>query len=235
MACGENYRDYRCEKCGNLRRVPIYCKKRTCQQCAKKRARDLIKAYLPIAESFQWASLLTLTLLSVSSKDIRSQLDKILASFCKLRRRKIWNAEKGIYHVEIIKKGEKLWFIHLHALIDSKWMDQKAISKAWLNITGNSYVVDIRRIKGERRRSLREVLKYQTKMWELSQDDEIFIENVFKGRRFVGSFGVQKPEKEKFISMKCKCGGDLVPFEEPYHRRIGSADWRNNLEYDDSS
>lgn len=236
MSCGENYINYRCEKCGNLKRIHTSCKQRTCRRCARIMSRNLVKAYLPIAETFQWACLLTLTLLSAPSEDVREQLDKILASFCKLRRRKIWNAEKGIYHVEIIKKGGKSWYVHLHALIDSKWMDQKALSHAWLDITGNSFIADIRRVRGGRRGSLREVLKYQTKMWELDREDEIFIEDIFKGRRFVGSFGIQKPEKEKLGSMKCSCGGGLVPLENPYHRRIGSGDWRDQLaDYDDST
>jgi len=157
--------------------------------------------------------------------DVEEELNRIVLSFCKLRRREVWKGEKGIYAIEIVKKGGKSWYVHIHALIDSKWMNKNALSDTWFNITGDSFVVDIRTIKGEKKKALREVLKYQTKMWELNDDDKEFVDMIFKGRRFIGSFGIQKPEKEKPIPMKCKCGGNLMPLEDPYFKGGGRKNW----------
>jgi len=215
MACGENYFSFRCEKCGNLYRSHLTCKRRTCQKCARVRSFQMVEMYLPVVSCFQWACLLTLTLKVVPNGNVQSEVDRIIASFRKLRRKSVWNAKDGIASIEIVKKGDISWYVHLHALIDSKWMDQKDLSDIWLGITGDSSIVDIRRVKGERRQALKEVLKYQTKIWELNEEDKEFVEKTFKHRRFIYTFGIKKPEKPEFKGMKCKiCGGELKLFEE---------------------
>jgi len=196
----------------------------------------MVEMYLPVVLCFRWACLLTLTLKIVPFGDVEAEVDRIIASFRKLRTRKIWNAKNGIASIEILKKGEDSWYVHLHALIDSKWMDQKALLDVWLDITGDSFVVDIRRVKGGRKEALREVLKYQTKIWELSEEDKEFVEKTFKHRRFIYTFGIKRPEKPKFKGMKCKiCGGDLELIEEGNIRRKVCVDYSAFCRGDDSS
>jgi len=242
MACGENYFMFRCEKCGNVERHYITCKQRTCRKCARTRSFQLVEMYLPVVLTFKWACFVTLTLKFVANGNIREQLNKILASFRKLRRRGIWSAEKGVFSVEMVKKDGG-YYVHLHALVDSKWMDQGDLSKAWLDITGDSFIVDIRRVKSDRRGLLSEVLKYQTKMWELNDEEKDFVEKTFKHRRFVNSFGIERPEKSKFKGMKCKvilssgrvCGGNLELFEKEIYRKSSSESQSNYCEELNSS
>lgn len=199
----------------------------------------MVAMYLPVVSTFQWVSFLTLTLKIVKQGTVRDQVDRIVASFRKLRRRKVWNGKRGIFSIEIVKKEKGFWYVHLHTLIDSKWMDQKALSSVWREITGDSFVVYIKRIwnrKSSIESTLREVLKYQTKIWELDEGDKEFVENTFKHRRFVNSFGIEKPEKPKFKGMKCKvCGGDLELFEEGLSYRGGSENHQNFCEELNSS
>jgi hypothetical protein len=156
-----------------------------------------------------------LTLKVESYGNVQEEVDRIIASFRKLRKRTVWNGEKGIASIEIVKKSEESWYVHLHILVDSKWMDQKELSDAWKEITGNSFIVYIKRVGGDQRSALREVLKYQTKIWELNEEDKEFVEKTFKHRRFVYTFGIKRPEKTKFKGMKCKiCGGELELFED---------------------
>ena len=219
MACGENYRMFFCLKCGNVFKVHITCHQRTCQKCARIRSFQLVETYLPVVSTFEWPSFLTLTLKVDFLKTPQEQVDKIIASFRKLRRRDVWNAERGLFSIEMVKK-EGAWYVHLHTLVDSKWMDQKALSDAWFKITGDSYIVYLKRIF-DRRGALREVLKYQTKVWELNKEDKEFIEKTFKHRRFVNVFGIKRQKKPEFKKMKCKiCGGDLcICDEEIYQAR----------------
>ena len=37
--------------------------------------------------------------------------------------------------------------LHIHAVIDSDWMSQRALSQAWHEITGDSFIVDISSVK----------------------------------------------------------------------------------------
>ena len=45
----------------------------------------------------------------------------------------------------------KEWHPHIHmfALLDD-WMDQEQMSKTWHEITGDSFIVDIRKVKKKR-------------------------------------------------------------------------------------
>jgi hypothetical protein len=180
----------------------------------------VVRTYLPVVLGFKCALLVTCTLKKVSACDVRAEKNRIMICFRKLRRRKVWNAEKGVFSVEIIKKKGS-WYIHLHALVDSEWMSRKALSETWKEITGDSFIVDVRKIKGDLRSGLREVLKYQTKMWELNDEEKEFVEKTFKHSRFVNSFGIKKPEKSVF-EMICQyrlssgkiCGGALKPYDE---------------------
>jgi len=220
MTCKESYFWFRCNRCGNAVKGFITCKKRTCLVCARTRSFQFIEIYLPIILCFQWPSFLTLTLRVKPDKDVKIEVDRIIASFRKLRKRKVWDVKRGIFSIEIVKKRDWGWFVHLHALVDSKWIDQAALSDVWRNITGDSYVVDIRRV-GNPKLGLREVLKYQTKIWELNEEDKEFVEKTFRHKRFINSFGIKKPENPNFKKMKCKiCGGNLeiMPDEVPVRR-----------------
>jgi len=217
MACGENYYWWSCDKCGNAFKVHVTCKRRTCLKCAGIRSRQLVEMYLPVVSTFKWPCFITFTLKVDFLKTAKEQVDKIIASFRKLRQRKVWDAKRGLFGIEMVKK-EEAWYIHLHGLIDSKWMDHDALSSAWFKITGDSYVVYLKRIS-DRRGALREVLKYQTKIWELSEEDKEFVEETFEHRRFVNAFGIKKPKKLEPKPMKCKiCGGNLTKMDDEIYQ-----------------
>lgn len=171
---------------------------------------ELARLYLPVALSFEWPNFVTFTL-KVGNSPIKD-LDRLIESFRKLRQHKIWQGKKGIYTIELLKKGVDSWYFHIHALIDSKWMDQEKLSEIWLKITGNSFIVDIRRVKGDRKKALKEILKYQTKIWDLNEEDKNFVEEVFRHRRLLNSFGVERPEKFIYKQIICRrpgCDGIL--------------------------
>ena len=91
MACGENYFSFRCEKCGNLYRSHLTCKRRTCQKCARVRSFQMVEMYLPVVSCFQWACLLTLTLKVVPNGNVQSEVDRIIASKSQFTKVKLVN------------------------------------------------------------------------------------------------------------------------------------------------
>ncbi len=211
--CGQMYVTLRCEKCGNVHKSYLTCKKRTCEMCARKRAKRLVKAFSPIVSSFSWPAFMTLTLPSVESRDVIKQKNRLIESFAKLRRWKEIGFKKGVYTIEILKKNGDYWYLHLHALIDCKWLDQKILSDIWKKITGDASIVDIRRVSNTQKACM-EVLKYQTKMWELDDKEKEFIDKIFSRSRFVGSFGIKRPEAEPYEKTCSICGGRLMLFED---------------------
>jgi hypothetical protein len=88
----------------------------------------------------------------------------------------------------------KEWNVHLHmfALLDD-WIIQSELSEYWHSITGDSYIVDIRRIKKEKglgySKAAAEVCKYALKFGDLSVENTWEAFKALKGKRLSGAFG----------------------------------------------
>jgi hypothetical protein len=86
------------------------------------------------------------------------------------------------------------WHPHLHmfALLDD-WIDQEELSQYWHSITGDSMIVDIRRVKKEKglgySKAAAEVCKYALKFGDLSVQNTWEAFKVLKGKRLSGAFG----------------------------------------------
>ena len=92
-------------------------------------------------------------------------------------------------------KKTKQWHPHIHifALIND-WIDQEELAETWHDITHDSYIVDVRRVKKKTKehgysKAVAEVCKYALKFSDLSLENtwEAFL--VLKGKRLTGSFG----------------------------------------------
>ena len=109
----------------------------------------------------------------------------------------------GITSYEFTKKDEGDWHPHIHALVMlDDFIDQKALSAEWLDITGDSFVVDIRRIRSNPNAGgldiasgLLEVCKYALKFHDMTLPDTWLAFQVLRTRRLVDSFGVLRGVK----------------------------------------
>ena len=110
----------------------------------------------------------------------------------------------------------KQWHPHIHifALLN-EWIDQEELAETWHDITLDSYIVDIRRVKKTKEhgysKAVAEVCKYALKFGDLSVENTWDAFLTLKGKRLTGSFGsmhgVKIPEKAT----------DDMPLEElPY-------------------
>jgi len=103
----------------------------------------------------------------------------------------------GITSYEFTKKDEGDWHPHIHALVMlDDFIDQKALSDEWLDITGDSFIVDIRRIRGNPNAggldiasALLEVCKYALKYHDMTLADTWHAYQTLRTRRLVDSFG----------------------------------------------
>ena len=90
------------------------------------------------------------------------------------------------------KTGEWHPHIHMFALLDD-WIDREQLIETWHEITGDSYVVDVRKVKKDKdfgySKAAAEVCKYALKFSELSVENTWEAFKVLKGKRLSGAFG----------------------------------------------
>lgn len=169
------------------------CRDRWCVPCARARSRT-IAANLREHLGNRPARFLTLTV-KADDLTLRDATDKLVASFQALRRRRLWSdrVTGGAAFLEITrsdKTGD--WHPHYHVLVEGKYIPQADLKSAWLEITGDSYIVDIRLV-----RSQVQVTKYVTKYVSKplsaadTADQELFVEAIdaMKGRHLCQTFG----------------------------------------------
>ena len=82
--------------------------------------------------------------------------------------------------------------IHIFALLN-EWIDQEELAETWHDITLDSYIVDIRRVKKTKEhgyaKGVAEVCKYALKFSDLSMENTFHAFLTLKGKRLTGSFG----------------------------------------------
>lgn len=139
--------------------------------------------------------------------------------FSKLRRRQFAsNWQGGFYSLEVTNEGEG-WHLHLHALIDARWIDAGKLSQEWAKIVGQDFAIV--KVKDCRAGDyLREVTKYAVKGSTLAgwTGEQIadFV-RAFDGVRTFGVFGSlygQQKQWREWLeesdreNRKCECGCD---------------------------
>lgn len=99
-----------------------------------------------------------------------------------------------------VKLSEKdgMWHVHYHCLITGSYWDQKEISTEWHAVTGDSSIVDVRRIASSED-AARYVTKYVAKPIDSSvyRSEQHLDEAViaFRGRKLCCTFGSWRGEK----------------------------------------
>ena len=190
------------------------CKKHLlCPFCAQRRAGKYVQKNIPkvqqvMAENPSLVPAM-LTLTKKNNPDLARGFNALRASEKRLKQAGR-NALKGqkwsefarvkgaIAAYEFTKKDEGDWHPHIHMLVllDS-YIDQKALSAEWLAITGDSFIVDIRKITGKANAggldiasAMLEVCKYSLKFHDMTLPDTWEAYNVLRGKRLVNPSGL---------------------------------------------
>lgn len=143
--------------------VGNYCKNRWCVPCGNARSAEMGRQYQSHL-SGKTLRFVTLTLKS-DSESLADLIAKIYKDFAKLQRTRLWIAtvRGGVAFLELKYNHSKLrWHPHLHVICEGKFLPQKALSNAWLKITGTSYIVDVRLVR-DSDQAIQYVTKYATK------------------------------------------------------------------------
>jgi len=139
------------------------------------------------------------------------------AAWKKLRNRKIaadWKG--GFWSLELTNEGRG-WHLHLHALIDSRWIDAKQLSQEWGKLTGQDFAIV--KVKDCRAAEfLQEVCKYTVKGTDLAtwpKEQLADYVKAFQGVRTFGTFGNlydRLPQYHEWLATitsereQCDCG-----------------------------
>jgi hypothetical protein len=170
------------------------CHDRFCVPCAAERSsriRDSLARHMYQRENM---SLITLTL-AASTAPLTEILDRITRCFRLLRNKPLWKkaVQGGCSIIETkLGEGSGAWHVHFHILAETKFLHQARLSELWHSITGDSRIVDIRRV-GAHSGAISYITKYVCK----AADHSIVMSpkhlqeaiTAFNGRRLVSTFG----------------------------------------------
>jgi len=176
--------------------VPDNCHSRWCVPCYSAR-NARVRAHLEQYLDDKPVRFVTLTL-KASQRSLSEDIDYIYKSFRALRQKPCWKNRVlgGISFLEVkIGAQSEQWHVHIHALTQGRYVPQADLSKAWLECTGDSSIVDIRLVKA-RSVVLRYVTKYACKSnglcHEMTDDQLKEVVAGLKGRRTIIAFGLWK-------------------------------------------
>jgi len=179
-----------------------------CPLCAIRRGAKALGAYLDrwdvIRKEDPKLKLYLLTLTVKNGEDLQERQTHLTSSLRHLMQSRhrylgvskrapyteLSKALGGVYTLELTNKGNG-WHPHAHMLLASYTEpSQTIISKEWENITGDSFIVDLRPIKGDLTEGFMEVFKYAVKFSDLSLEDNWKAYQVLKGKNLLNSFGI---------------------------------------------
>jgi len=172
------------------------CKDRFCLPCGTNRSRSIAAAVMA-AMAGAPCRFVTLTL-RTNCLTLHDQLIRLYRAFAKLRKTPLWKRTQtgGIAFLEVkrSKNGEH-WHPHFHILTQGKYLPVQKLSDVWLQITGDSHIVDVRLV-----RDAGTATTYVTKYASKPLDSTIFVVNAYldeamtalHAKRMVLTFGTWK-------------------------------------------
>ena len=200
-----------CANCGDLVRVMMSCGDRLCEACAKRRMGVLINKYKRNfqsvrAEDLKWGDLTMVNCddLEAGYKRLKECSKKFFAD-----PRIAPHIRSKIITYQATNKGRG-WHVHLHYLADMDYIPQEIMSKIWLEITGDSFIVSIAHVR-DAESTFAYLVGYACKAQDVLPSASEEYNRVFKGRRLLEVSGKWRGdwtiERDPF---ECtKCGGVL--------------------------
>lgn len=207
-----NFTRVYCAKCGDEHIIIKPCGARFCPACghiSRWRVRERLHQLFKLMRHERGYRLKMLTLATKNCQNLEEGIDDLIASFRRLRQRKLWNQSirGGIFVIEI-SGSPGSWHPHLHCFIYSLRIQWESLRDLWSSCSKGGQSVWIANISNNR--AIYYVTKYVTKpgsdpeyAWTISQ--------AMKGRRTFQRFGTfQKIKLPRYASgRECEvCGSN---------------------------
>jgi hypothetical protein len=193
--CGSFTRIVEDADTGDLRARASHCHDRFCTRCCKAKAL-LIADNLEKRIAEERCDYLHIVLTTKhNQRPLGEQIDAIYKNFKKLRTGKLFRncVDGGAAFLQVhVAKSDELWHVHFHILGRGKWLDAFELAYAWLKITGDSYNVDVSKVR-DAKKAVREVCRYAAKPvdGDTTNDPQKLAElmRAMTGRRVCFTFG----------------------------------------------
>lgn len=206
----------RCSGCASVSKFYNRCDRLWCPFCQPRLARERKRAIEWWTQQAGQPKHVVLT--ARNTVTLTNQSVCLFKLAFKRLRRSVFAAgwRGGFFSLEVTNEGRG-WHLHLHALIDARWIDAKELALRWGKLVGQEFAIV--KVKDVRDGSyLQEVTKYAVKSSDLAswsgEDISCFVD-AFKGVRTFGVFGslfgVRAQFQEWIASLElksetCECG-----------------------------
>jgi hypothetical protein len=219
--CGSEDFFRTCRSCGDVQQFKYRCSIKWCPRCQWRITAQRKKILALWTTRIAQPKHLVLTQKNFPVLTPRRVLEHTRA-LAKMRRAKCFKRVRGgCVSVEITNEG-KGWHLHSHWLIDCRWLDMPAVSRAWGKLVGQNFAV-VKIMDVREQDYLREVTKYvvegsELAKWPREKINE-FVRAIYRRRFFFpfGSLFHESPgirralKNEKPDAPLCECGcGDFI-------------------------
>ncbi len=179
-----------------LRVMSSRCKLRWCPICRDVSRMIVTKSVDKWLVNQKYPKMITLTL-QHSDDPLQLQIKRLYDSFRKLRRRSYFQnlITGGVWFFQLkFNSDTEQWHPHIHCLVAGKFLPHTRLKGLWHEITGDSFVVDIRPVRDLAACS-NEVARYATSPADITSvtvERAIAIYYATKHRRICGSWGTAR-------------------------------------------
>lgn len=178
-----------CSHCGHTIPIPVYCKNRFCAVCARHRNRLIrwkLTEFLRATKLRKYDSFKFLTLTVSNNPDLKSMTAELIAAFRRLRSRSVWKRHvRGGACIIEVKPGKEGWHVHLHVVIESKYIPYEILLAEWKAVSTGQGVY-IKKLHGSQ--VVAYLTKYLTKEQATKAEQE-YMTDMLKGTRLFQPFG----------------------------------------------
>jgi len=226
--CHSYYTVAVCTNCGIIKRYPNRCDRLYCPECQPHLAQERKRQVEWWTKQIAQPKHVVLTVRNQPTLTPR-HIDELRRWFTNLRKRNRYaNWKGGFYSLEVTNEGRG-WHLHIHCLVDVKWIDSAQLALDWDNVTNhNGRIIKVKDCRQED--YLAEVTKYAVKGSQLAtwKPKEIaeFV-TAFAGKRTFGVFGnlyAARTEFAEWIAI-LKSGHNVCDCGCTEHRYYTELEW----------
>lgn len=221
-SCHSTWTIAHCNNCGKETKFPNRCDRFFCPECQPRLAMERRKSIEWWTREICQPKHVVLTVRNIPEIS-KAHVQEIKKWFGALRRRKFCRGWRGGFYGIEVTNERKGWHLHIHALVDAKWIDAGQLAKEWNSVNGGWG--SIVKVKDCRQGGyLGEVTKYAVKGTELAKwtgyQINQFIQ-AFSGVRAFGVFGSLFGKRTEFAAWletlrdskpRCSCGSCNVSY-----------------------